>query len=250
MELPTVKMPALRKSPKSLIIYGPPKIGKTTQLSQLEDCLTIDMEEGSDFLEMLKVKVKNLDELRAICNAIVLKNKPYKRVALDTITKLEEWCEKEATKNYMESPMGLNFNKYTREDERKGKGKFQEVCTGSDYKSVLTLPNGAGYLWLREAYKDWIDKAGLLAHEIIFVGHIKDKMIEKAGKEVAARDIDLTGKLKQIACANADAIGYMYREGGQTMITFNSTDEIACGSRCEHLKGQTFEMDWKKIYID
>ena len=43
MELPKTVVKASRKSPKNMIIYGPPKIGKTTVLSQLKDCLIIDL---------------------------------------------------------------------------------------------------------------------------------------------------------------------------------------------------------------
>ncbi len=49
-------------------------------------------------------------------------------------------------------------------------------------------------------------------------------MLEKKGKEVAVKDLDLTGKIKQITCANADAVGYIYREDEETMVSFNSMD--------------------------
>ena len=57
MELPKTKVKALPKSPKNMVIYGPPKIGKTTALSKLEGCLIIDLEEGSDMVEALKIAV-------------------------------------------------------------------------------------------------------------------------------------------------------------------------------------------------
>ena len=44
MKLPTEKVKASRKSPKNMIIYGAPKIGKTTVLSQLDNCLIIDLD--------------------------------------------------------------------------------------------------------------------------------------------------------------------------------------------------------------
>ena len=109
MELPKKKVKASRKSPKNMIIYGPPKIGKTTVLSQLDDCLIIDLEEGSDMVDALKVKVSSLKELAEVGKAIVKEGKPYKYVAIDTISKLEEWCEDEAKKLYMTTPMGKNF---------------------------------------------------------------------------------------------------------------------------------------------
>ena len=232
MELPTTKVKASRKSPKNMIIYGAPKIGKTTVLSELDNCLIIDLENGSDMLDALKVKANNLKELADVGRAIITAGKPYKYVAIDTISKLEEWCEAEGKQIYMKTPMGKNFD------------------TKNPGMSILALPNGAGYLYLRMAYKKWLDKLNMLADHIILVGHLKDKMLEKKGKEVAVKDLDLTGKIKQITCANADAVGYIFREGEDTMISFNSLDDTVAGSRCEHLKGQTMPMKWSEIFID
>ena len=232
MELPTKKVKASRKSPKNMIIYGQPKIGKTTVLSQLEDCLIIDLEAGSDMVDALKIKVNNLKELADAGREIIKQKKPYKYIAIDTISKLEEWCEDEGKQIYMKTPMGKNFD------------------TKNPGMSILALPNGAGYLYLRMAYKKWIDRLNMLADHVILVAHLKDKMLEKKGKEVAVKDLDLTGKIKQITCANADAVGYIYREGEETMISFDSMDDITAGSRCEHLKGQTMPLNWSSIFID
>jgi len=110
MELPTVKVKASRKSPKNMIIYGPPKIGKTTVLSQLDDCLIIDLEDGSDMVDALKVKANSLKELQAIGTEIMKQGRPYKYIAIDTISKLEEMCEGYAKQIYMKTPMGKNFD--------------------------------------------------------------------------------------------------------------------------------------------
>ena len=232
MKLPTEKVKASRKSPKNMIIYGAPKIGKTSILTKLDNCLIIDLENGSDMVDALKVKVNSLAELAEVGKAIMKEGRPYKYIAIDTISKLEEWCEAEGKKIYMKTPMGSTF-------ETKNPGM-----------SILALPNGAGYLYLRMAYKKWIDKLSILADHIILVGHLKDKMLEKKGKEVAVKDIDLTGKIKQITCANADAVGYIYREDDKTMVSFDSLDDIVAGSRCEHLKGKTMPLEWSEIFID
>jgi len=232
MELPTTKVKASRKSPKNMIIYGPPKIGKTTVLSQLDNCLIIDLENGSDMVDALKIKVNNLKELANVGREIIKQGKPYKYIAIDTISKLEEWCEAEAKQMYKLTAMGKNFDK------------------NNEGLSILSLPNGGGYLYLRLAYKKWIDRLNLLADRIILVGHLRDKMLEKKGKEVSVKDLDLTGKIKQMTCSNTDAIGYVYREGEETMISFNSLEDITAGTRCEHLKGKTMPLKWSNIYID
>ena len=239
LTLPTKRIKSTRKDPRKLILYSPPKMGKTTVIAALDDCLLIDLEGGSEFVDAMKVEAKDLTELNNICTAIEKAGKPYKFIAIDTITKLEEMVHGYALKLYKSTTMGKNF-------------------VGTD---VLTLPNGAGYLYLRKAFLSVLARIESLAENVILIGHLKDKMINSNGKEVNAKDLDLTGKLKAITCADADAIGYLHRVGNQTLVNFVSTDEVLCGSRCNHLKGKEIvlaesnengdiKVDWSKIYID
>lgn len=235
LTLPTTKSSAVRKNPRYLLIYGPPKVGKSTILSQLEGNLILDLEEGTDYLEALKLKIKNIAEYQQVCEQICSQQpRPYKYVSIDTIDKLEEWAEELATINYKSSNVGKNY-------------------TG---KSVLNLPNGAGYLWLRNAFQDLVQQAYPLASNVIFVGHVRDKLLEAQGREVSTKDLDLTGKIRTIMCSIVDAIGYIARDKeGNLGVNFKTSETIACGSRCQHLMGQAFwfegnNFDWSKIYID
>lgn len=227
MELPKNKIPVSNKNPKITILFGPPKIGKTTLLAQLENNLILDLEKGTRFVEALKIEVTSISEIKAVGQSILEAGKPYKYLSIDTATKLEEWCEDLATAMYKKDPKGANF-----------KGK-----------SVLELPMGAGYLWLRIAFKQVVDYIETLADHIILVCHVKDKIVDIDGKELSIKDLDLTGKIKNITSANADAIGYIYRKDDKVMINFQSSDELCAGSRCDHLRGQNMEFDWSKIFI-
>ena len=100
-----------------------------------------------------------------------------------------------------------------------------------------------------------------LFDHLILVGHLKEKMLEKEGKEVESRMIDLTGKLGSITSSKADAIGHLYREGNQVRVNFASSSGVICGARPEHLRGQDIilsEMDdsgkikvyWDRIFVD
>ena len=79
-------------------MYGQPKVGKTTALAQLDNCLIIDLEDGTDMLDALKIKAKNLKHLSEIGREVLNQGKPYKYIAIDTVTQLEVWCEPEAKK--------------------------------------------------------------------------------------------------------------------------------------------------------
>lgn len=97
------------------------------------------------------------------------------------------------------------------------------------------------------------------AEELIFVGHLKEKMIEKDGKEVNASDILLTGKIAPITAGAVDAVGYLFRKGNELHVSFKNKSEVVCGARPAHLRGQViligesdeqgnFKSYWNKIY--
>lgn len=245
--LPTEKVPKVTLSPENLLIYGKPKVGKTSMLAELEDCLIIDLEQGTNKIDALKVQVNSLNELSQLISVMRRSDKKYRYVAIDTATQLEQWCEWDATWEYMRTPMGKNFNRY--EDRVDAKGDF-EILPRSKWESVLTLPKGAGYLYLRNSFQKWMTMLQTLAPHVILVAHVRDGSIEVKGKEVATKDVDLTGKLRNIVAAKSDAVGYVYREDDRLMISFSSKDGAEGGSRCEHLKNKTMPFQWDQIFID
>lgn len=259
--LPREKKGVERNDPRLIIIYAPPKTGKTTLLSTLPNNLILDFEEGAGFVESMSVTIigweipkKELLEARnerikrghyymtEIGASIIKAGKPYDFVTVDTATKLEDMILPLANAKYKATPIGKDYD-------------------GND---VRELPRGAGYLYLRLAFKECIDKIKKLADTVILIGHLRDSTIEKGGKEVNAKDLDLTGKIKQITCADADAIGYLHRGvNDELLINFKSSDEILCGSRCPHLKGVEVKIadynkddnclenvDWSLIFPD
>jgi len=235
--LPTKKVKAERVNPKRLIIYSKPKTGKTTAYAGLEDNLIIDLENGADYVEALKVKVNSLQELLDTGKAIKAAGNPYKYITIDTVTALEDMIMPLAIKLYRQTPMGKNY----------------------DGDNVTTLPNGAGYLYIRQAFFQVLDFIDTLAPTIILSGHIKDKVVDDKGEMVMSANIDLTGKIKSLICANADAIGYMYRKGNQTILSFKTNEEVTCGARPEHLRNEeivisemidgVLKTSWEKVFV-
>ena len=63
MKLKKEKRKAISTNPQLLLLYGAPKVGKTTMLSSLDDCLIVDTERGANMLEGYIQSVANRDEL-------------------------------------------------------------------------------------------------------------------------------------------------------------------------------------------
>lgn len=252
-ELPKKKIKAERVNPKKMVLFSKPKVGKTEALSQLENCLLIDVEDGSNFVDALKVNVLALAReqnilpiaaLKMVIDQIKAQNKAagkyvYRFGAIDTVTALEELIIPMAGAMYRATPQGRNWQ-------------------GTD---VTTLPNGTGYWFTRKALTEVLNELGSCFETLIICGHTKDKLIEKDGKEMNERGLDLTGKSAAILCSQVDAIGYMYREDKATIINFKASDSLTCGARSEHLKEQKIELikqeedgkltvDWSKIFLD
>jgi len=242
MELPKKPSPVKRETPAKLLIFGKPKCGKTTITSALTltgDWLLLELERGgADFVSATKIEAYDLDTISEVGKQILAANRPYKGIIVDTVTKLEEMVLPLAGNLYRSSPMGSTWQ-------------------GTD---VRTLPKGAGYLYLREAFFQVVNYISTLADNVIFIGHLADKMIEKNGEELVSKELDLTGKISKLMCADMDAIAYCYREDNKTILNFESSEEVVCGSRCKYLRGQKIVVAtsddkgnvstfWERIYL-
>lgn len=251
-ELPMKRRKAIRKNPKSMVLFSMPKTGKTTITAALDNCLIIDLEAGSHYVDALVYDVLEVAKeskklpiavLKKLINTIKKENETnggpiYKYIAIDTVTALEDIVLPLANKMYKDTNMGRNW-------------------TGDD---VTTLPNGAGYKFTREALSLILNEIKELCDTLIILGHVKDKLIEKEGKEMQERGLDLTGKSSSILCAQVDALGYVYRDDNETKINFKSSESLISGARSPHLKDReivvassddqgNLKIDWSEIFI-
>lgn len=241
--LPKEKNKPKVNNPRFLILFGRPKSGKTTLLSKLDNCLIVDLEGGSEFLEALSIQARTIEDLANISRAINEETaktgkKPYKYIAIDNATRLEEMCLGYAKVLYKQTPMGKSYN-------------------GDD---IRTLPNGSGYMYLRMAVRKVIDMFRNLCDNFILIGHTKEKMINKEGEELSEMALDLVGKLGDIVCGEADAVGYVYRKKNETIISFEGGDNSVREARAPHIRGKKIviaesnenneiNVHWDRIYL-
>lgn len=226
-------------NPRRMVIFAQTKCGKTEAVSKLPNSLLIDTEDGSEFVDdCFKLNIReeckkhNINPLIAIQqigeqldNYYKEHGKyPYDYLIVDSATAIEESARIYATILYRSTPIGKSF-------------------AGTDV--VAELPQGGGYDWLRKAFEELLKPLeGRCNKCFILIGHVKNSSINKNGKDLQAKDLALTGKLKLIVSADADAIGFMYRNpqnNNQTILSFKTHEQdLATGARPDHLSNQEF----------
>lgn len=244
IELPTEKVKAKETNPRFLILFGKPKSGKTTLVAHLDNNLIVDLEGGSEYMDCLAVQARSVNDLAEIVKAIKKKNAEingyfYKYITIDNASRLEDITLSYATALYKATPMGKNF------DDTKN--------------DIRMLPKGAGWIYIRQAVRKVIDMFKELCQYFILIGHTKESIINKEGEELSEMQLDLAGKLSDIICGEADAIGYVYRKKNQTIVSFKGGDNLIIAARAMHIREQTIVMAekidegnlqvyWDKIY--
>ena len=201
--------------------------------------MILDFENGSTYVDALKIKIDNLQTLKEVIKAIKEAGRPYRYITIDTITAVEEIAKPVAMNLYKNSP--IYSERY------------------ANVSDITRLPNGAGYPFLRQAVEAIVDLVASAADNIIICGHVKDASLND-NLDGSVKDLDLTGKLKRILSARSDAIGFVHRDDDSNLcINFGQDGEILTGARPQHLANKdiivaernedgTFTSHWERIY--
>lgn len=262
--LPTERKKATNFNPRLLVVFGKPKSGKSSAIASLDSNLIIDLEDGYRALDVMCVQARTVEDLMDIKAAIIkkgreIKKKPYRFITIDNATRLEEMCLSLAADYYRKTPMGAQWG--LKRDEKGIVVRVNGKTVVDPDADIRTLPNGSGYLYLRNAVKDMVKMFQPLCETLILVCHVKDRQIRENDVESTELSVDLAGKLGDIICGEADAVGFIYREKNKTIISFAGGENTIREARPLHLRGKKFvigesdennnlKMDLSKIFIN
>ena len=243
--LPTERRKATDYNPRLMVLFGKPKCGKSSLMASLDSNLIIDLEDGYRALDVMCVQARSAADMFNIKAAIEQKNKEnggkpfYRFITIDNATRLEEMSLFYANALYRKTSMGQTWGYL--------KDKIGNILQDVNGKNIIDpkadvrlLPNGAGYLYMRKALKEMVTMFTPLCDTLILVCHVKDKQIKKNDTETTEMLVDLAGKVGDLICGEADAIGYVSRQDNQTILSFKGGDNNIRGSRPLHLREKAF----------
>jgi len=251
--------------PRDLVLISIPKMGKGTILGDLtvkKNALVLDLEKGGyEFIAARKLSTypsqettrwESFQNYIRYRKALLDAKGKYEYLIIDGLTDLDDLSEIGGTLSYMNSIIGKKFNR----DASGNKLEFDSP----EWRSVLTLPEGAGYSHTRKWFMDQIEIFRQISPYRIYAAHVSDKYIKDNGKEeVVGSEISLTGKLKTIFASKVTSLAKLTADGDERWLNFDVLNEsIIAGSRAPHLKGriliskknkkEEIETYWENIY--
>ena len=155
--LPTEKSkPSFDLTKLSMLLYGVPKIGKSTFCSRAPDALFIATEPGLNHLETYNVRVNSWREFLEAMAEVQRGGHPFKILIIDTLDKLCDFCDQEIcaqnkVSTLADFPFGKGYALYKTEMARVFQKIFSlgmgVVLTSHSQLSDVDTPQGRQTKW-------------------------------------------------------------------------------------------------------
>lgn len=176
--LPTQKVKTgLDPSTSKVLLYGPPKIGKSTLASQFDPDHTLFLacEPGLGGLEVFQVPVESWEKFLAVCAELAKGEHPYKLVVIDTADELIRYCTEFALRRL-----------------------------GVDHASDAGY--GKGWDAINTEFRLKISKLSSLGLGVWFISHSVDKDIEQRVGKITKTVPTIGGKARDFIIGFVDCI--------------------------------------------
>jgi hypothetical protein len=176
--LPTKKTMAVTDISKyTMLIYGVPKIGKSTFCSQLDSPLFIATEPGLNALDTFQVDCSSWKQFKKACVELQKGDHDFKTVIIDTVDNLFMQCS-------------------------------EYICKEKGVSHESDLPMGKGYSLVTDEFKRVLTKLAALPYGVILISHAQQITVETRTGDFTKTTTTLGGKQKKFVNGFVDMILY------------------------------------------
>lgn len=184
-----------------ILIYGKPKIGKTTLAAQFDDPLFLMFEGGAKSLSVYKTDINKWEDLKDVISELK-KTSRYKTVVLDTYARAYELC-------------------------------MDYVCKEMDIDHPTDAGYGKGWDYLRREFVTQIGQLTVSNRGVILLCHATEKDIEQPDGTVKTMTApDCSKQAMALLNREVDLYAYYYYgQNGKRYIRVKATDDVVAGNR-------------------
>lgn len=182
-----IKLPTETQNPVfdidhiSMVIYGQPKIGKSTFCSRFENALFMATEPGLNYLKTKNVRVNDWSECLELISILEKGNHGYKTLIVDTVDQLWAFC-----------------TEYVRKSRK--------------VETLVDIPYGKGKDLAANAFNDLIARIVRLNMGMVFVSHAQLTDVETVNGKLCKFMPTIPDKARQVILPLVDVIGFATSE--------------------------------------
>lgn len=198
---------------KYILIYGKPKVGKTTLASHFPKNLLVAFEKGYNAIDGVRaVDINRWADFKLVLRQLEQPNARamYDTVTIDTTTIAYEMCE-------------------------------QFICAQNGVQSVADIPWGQGYSATKKEFENCLRKITMLGYGLVLISHIeirKEKIDDDHEREILAPS--MPKRCYEVVNQIVDIIGYIateWQEDGSSerWLYTRQTPTVMAGSRFKYL---------------
>ncbi|MCG3180463.1 MAG: hypothetical protein BIFFINMI_02824 [Phycisphaerae bacterium] len=167
--------PSLDLSSKTILTYGPPKIGKSTFASRFPNAIFFECEPGLNELEVFKVPTYNWDDFLAACTLVSAGDHPFKTIVVDTVDNAFKFCSDHINKKH-----------------------------GVEYEG--DLDHGKGWAFVKNEWHRVLTRLASLPYGLILISHAVDKQIKTRTEEYSKSQPSLPDRARGVVLGLVDMI--------------------------------------------
>lgn len=184
MPLPTKKTePQADLKDMPILIYGKPKIGKSTFASQAEDALFLATEAGLNHLSVYEMRITSWEDLVKAYEDVRKGDHRFKTIVIDTIDNAYAFCLEHFCKKY-----------------------------GMDHPSDQAY--GKGWALVNGPFKAMLNRFALLPYGFIMISHEREKELTTRTGPAIKITPSLSGSILETVTSFAEMILYFTVEEG------------------------------------
>lgn len=173
----TTSKPSADLSAKTTLIYGPPKIGKSSFASRFPNALFFECEPGLNELEVFKVPTYNWPDFLAACKLVAAGNHEFKTIVIDTADNAFKYCS-------------------------------EYVCGKHNVEYEGDLGHGKGWALVKNEWHRVLTRLASLPGGLVLISHAVDKTVETRTGEYTKTQPSLPDRARHVVLGLVDMILY------------------------------------------